>query len=552
MRGLERLGGFGGVADRLNEYNHYLGDPGFLQRDLGRYRQVTTASVKAFAQTLTKNSRVVVHGVPGTQDLGPEVPKPTPASAAGAQKDSVNADEAWRDTTPKAGPARALRVPVPTSFRLANGLTVLLNDRQGVPIVSATLVLKSGSGSNPPGKPGLASFTAAMLTEGTTSRSAPQIADDIAQAGGSLSATSTVDSMQASVSSLTRTFPQMLTLLADVVRRPSFPPQEVERQRTSRLTQLTQQRQEANAIASAVTAAALYGGSHPYGFAELGTEASNRAITVDDLRGFWAKNFVPNNAALVVSGRISESALRPLVEQMFGDWQPGGTVSALADVAPDTTRAKVVLVDKPGASQSQLRGVVVAAARNTPDFEPMVVLNSVFGGLFSSRINLNLREEHGYTYGANSQFVFRRSPGFFTVSSGVRTDVTAPALAETVKELARIRDGVTTDELTLAKDAIIRSLPADFETSGRVSSTTANLFLYGLPLDYYARAQARFAAVTSAQVSAAAKKYLVPEKTLFIVVGDKAKVGAAIEQLNLGPLELWTPEATRDTRPPSR
>ena len=212
----------------------------------------------------------------------------------------------------------------------------------------------------------------------------------------------------------------------------------------------------------------------------------------------------------------------------------------------------MLLVDKPGAPQSQVRAVVIAAPRNTPDYEPMLVLNSVFGGLFSSRINLNLREAHGYTYGASSQFVFRRSPGFFTEASGVRTDVTAPALSETAKELVRIRDGVTPDELTLAKDAIVRSLPAQFETSGRVTATTSNLFIYGLPLDYYTRAQTRFAAVTSDQVTAAARKYLVPDKTFFIVVGDKAKVGADIDGLKLGPLELWTADGTRESSPASR
>lgn len=543
VRGLERLGGFGGIADRLNTYNHYLGDPGFLGRDLDRYNQVTPAAVKAFAQGLTKNSRVVVYGVPGQQDLGPEVPKPASAGASGGQGESINPDAAFRAAVPKPAAARQLRVPVPASFRLPNGLTVILNDRAGVPIVSAALVLKSGSGVNPAGRPGLASFTAAMLDEGTTSRSALQIADEVALAGGSLSTSSSVDSMQVSVSSLARTFPQMLTLLSDVVRRPSFPAAEVERQRASRLAQLLQQREDANAIASAVTAAVLYGAAHPYGFAELGTEASIRAIGRDDLQSFWSKNFVPGNAALVVSGRISSAQLRPLVEQAFGDWQGGATAAAPAAVTPGTTSAKVVFVDKPGASQSQLRGVVIAAPRNTPDYEPMVVLNMVFGGLFSSRINLNLREEHGYTYGARSQFVFRRSPGFFVVSSGVRTDVTAPALSEAVKELDRIRSGVTAEELTLAKDAIVRSLPADFETSGRVNSAAANLFLYDLPLNYYTGAQARYSAVTAEQVAAAARKYLVPEKTHFIVVGDRAKVGAAVEALNLGPLQLWTPDA---------
>jgi zinc protease len=553
VRGLERLGGFGGVADRLNTYNHYVGDPGYLQKDLDRYWQVTPATVKAFAeQQLAPNARVIVYGEPGKQDLGPEVPKadvPTTASASGGE--SINPDEAWRNTQPPAAPIRSLTVPVPKSFRLPNGLTVLLNERSGAPVVSATLVLKTGSGANPIDKPGLANFTAAMIDEGTTSRSALQIAEEAAQLGGTLTTGSTADGTQASVTSLSRTFPQMLGLLSDVVRHPSFPAAEVERQRASRLAQLVQQRENANAVASAVTAAALYGPSHPYGYTELGTEASNKALTADDMRAFWTKNFVPNNAALVVSGRITEAELRPLVERAFGDWQRG-TPATTVSTAPTTTSARIVFVDKPGAPQSQIRAVSIAAPRATPDYEAMRVMNETLGGLFSSRINLNLREEHGYTYGANSQFVFRRTPGYFVVATGVRTDVTAPALSEIARELTRMRDGATPDELTLAKDSIVRSLPSQFETSGVVTSTTANLFLYDLPLDYYAKAQARFASVTPQQVTAAARKYVVPEKTLYVIVGDRAKVGADVEKLNLGPMEIWTPEATRASAQSSR
>jgi len=409
VRGLERLGGFGGVADRLNEYNHYVGDPGFLRKDLERYRDATPASVKAFAAQLTPDSRVVVQAVPGQKQLEPEPAKSTAASTDSGGE-AVNADEAWRTQPPAPGPARPLAVPVPASFILSNGLTVLVNERPGLPIISASLVLKTGSGANPAGKPGLANFTAAMIDEGTTTRSSLQIANEAAQFGASLTTSSSVDSMQESITSFSRTFPQMLTLMADVVRHPNFPSEEVERQRASRLAQLIQQRDNPNAVANAVTAAALYGAAHPYGFTELGTEASNKAMTVDDMREFWSKNFVANNAALVVSGRMTAAELRPMVEQAFGDWQRGAPTMT-PGATPQSTGAKIVLVDKPGSPQSQLRAVSIAAPRATPDYEAMRLANDTFGGLFSSRINLNLREAHGYTYGANSQFVFRRTLG---------------------------------------------------------------------------------------------------------------------------------------------
>ncbi|PYR51643.1 MAG: peptidase M16 [Acidobacteria bacterium] len=538
VQGLESLGGFGGVADRLNNYNHYLGDPGFLPKDIQRYRAVTPASVKAFVQQqLPSTARVVVYGVPGKQELGPPVPTvKTAAAAPGAE--SINAEEPWRKEQPKPSEARPLRIPVPSSFQLSNGLTVLVNERPGLPIVTANLVVRSGSEGNPPDLPGLANFTVAMLDQGTASRSALQIADEVAQLGGSLRAASTMDSSQVTVSSLQRTFPQMLALLADVIRRPGFPAEEIERQRASRLASLVQQRENANAAATAVMSAALYGAGHPYGYPELGNEASNKAMGRADLQRFWSENYVPNNAALIVSGRVTVNELKPLVEKAFGEWQKGSPRRASLG-EPKGTSSRLVIVDKPGAPQTQVRVASIGVPRVTPDYEALRVLDEALGGLFSSRINLNLREQHGYTYGARSQFVFRRSAGPFLVSSGVRTEVTAPAVAEILKEVKRIREGeLSPEELVLARDSIVRSLPADFETSGRVTASTAGLYVYDLGLDYYTKAASRFEAVTAAQVLAAAQKYLAPEKMVVVAVGDRARIVADLQKLNLGGMEV--------------
>ena len=544
IQGLENLGGFGGVADRLNTYNHYLSDPGYLPKDIQRYRDVTPASVKTFVQEqLAANARVVIHGVPGQPDLGANVPTPKQAATKpGTGAESINPDEPWRNDQPKAGSAKVLQVPVPASFQLANGLTVLVNERPNMPVVSSRVVVKTGSGSNPTDKPGLANFTAAMLDEGTDSRSALQIANEVAQLGGSLETSSTMDASQATASSLKRTFAEMLTLLADVVRHPNFPAEEIERQRASRLASLVQQRENANAVASAVMAAALYGSAHPYGYTELGTEPSNKSMNRDDLQKFWAQNFVPNNAALIVSGQITVDELKPLVDRAFGDWQKGAPAQAMPG-EPATTKARLVLVDKPGAPQTQLRVASIGVPRSTPDYEPIVIMNEALGGLFSSRINLNLREQHGYTYGASSQFVFRRGAGPFLVATGVRTDVTAPAVSEILKELNGIRQTPLSDqELSLAKDSLVRSLPADFETNARVSGSTANIYIYDLGLDYYAKLGGRLSAVTGDQVKAAAEKYVQPDKVTVIAVGDRAKIAAELAKLNLGAPEIRTPE----------
>jgi zinc protease len=540
VQGLETLGGFGGVADRLNMYNHYLGDPGYLPKDIARYRAVTPASVKAFAeQYLSKGTRVVVHGVPGQPDFGKPVPTPKgPAAAAGVGAESVNADEPWRAEAPEPGQARPLQIPVPASFELPNGLTVLVNERPGLPVVAATFVVKTGSGANPLDKPGLASFTAALLDQGTATRSALEIADEIAGLGGSLTSASTMDVTQVSARSLRRTFPALLEVMADIVRRPAFPAAEVDRQRARRLASLVQQRENPNAVAATAMAAALYGSGHPYGYTELGTEASNRALMRDDFEAFWRQHFVPSNAALVVSGQITTAELRPLVEKAFGDWARG-TPSAPALGSATTTAARLVLVDKPGAPQTQLRVAAVGVARSTPDYEAIEVMNEALGGLFSSRINMNLRERHGYTYGARSQFVYRRAPGPFVVSTGVRTEVTAPAVTEIFKEIRGVRDqALASDELTLAKDSLVRSLPAQFETSARVTASTAGLFAYDLGLDYYAKQPARISAVTGDQVKTAAGKYLVPEQLVIIAVGDRARIGSDLQKLKLGPIEI--------------
>jgi zinc protease len=539
IQGLENLGGFGGVADRLNTYNHYLGDPGHLSNDLQRYRDTTPATVRTFAQQfLTPTARVVVHGVPGKQDLGAPVPTPKVAQTPpGTGAESVNADEPWRKDTPKAAEAKPLEVPTPASFQLPNGLTVLVNERRGLPIVSASLVVKTGSGANPVDKPGLANFTAAMLDEGTATRSALQIADEVAQLGGSLSTSSTMDAMQITSGALRRNFDALLTLMSDVARNPSFPAEEIERQRKSRLASLIQQRENPGQVASNAMAAALYGTSHPYGFPEIGTEASNTAMTRDDMRAFWSQNFVPNNAALIVSGQVTAADLRPAVEKAFGEWKQGTPAQPTLG-SPATTAAKLVIVDKPGAPQTQLRVAGIGVPRATPDYEAIRIMNEALGGLFSSRINLNLREQHGYTYGASSQFVFRRAAGPFLIASGVRTDVTAPSVTEIFKEVRRMREApLTAEELALAKDSLVRSLPAQFETSSSVTGSTANIYIYDLGLDYYTKLGARLSAVTADDVKSAAEKYVVPEKLIVIAVGDRARIAGELQKLNLGAVE---------------
>ena len=543
---LEGLGGFGGVADRLSQYNHFLGTPEYLQKDIERYRAVTPASVQAFARDqLQPNMRVVVHAVRGQQNLGAPVPTPTAGQTTPGQgAESVNVDEPWRKEIPPARAARTLQVPTPESAQLSNGLTLILSTRKGLPVVAANLVVRTGSDANPANAPGLANFTAAMLDEGTATRNALQIADEVAQIGATLTTNSSMDASTISTRALTKNFGAALDLVADVTLHPSFPADEIERQRVNRLGQLVQQRENANALAARILATVLYGDAHPYGYTEVGTEASVKAMTREGMMAFWKQNFVPNNAALVVAGDITMAELRTLADKSFGSWQRGMPAQP-ALTMPKTAPARVVIVDRPGAPQTQVRVVGIGAARSSPDFRPLQVMNTALGGLFSSRINMNLREAHGYTYGASSGFVFRKAPGPFQVAAGIRTDVTAPAVAEIFKEIRGMADApMGGDELKRAKDALANSLPGAFETSADAAASYSNVYIYDLGLDYYARYAESVNAITSEQALAAAKKYLVPDQLIVVVVGDRAKIEPELRRLNLGPVEIRDPEGT--------
>jgi zinc protease len=335
-----------------------------------------------------------------------------------------------------------------------------------------------------------------------------------------------------------------LDIAADVVLRPSFPAEEIERQRASRLAALVQQRENPVELAAQTAANVLYGPKHPYGYTEIGTEASVKAIARAEMLDFWKAHFSANNAALVVSGDISMGELRAAAEKSFGGWARGAaTVKPAPEAVPVTPR--IVIVNKPGAPQTQLRVTTIGAPRSTPDYAAVRVMNQVLGGLFNSRINFNLREEHGYTYGANSQFIFRRGPGPFAIASGVRTDVTAAAVSEIFKEIRKIRETpIGEEELTMGRDSLSRSLPANFETNESTVGNYANVFIYGLGLGYFNEYAAQVSAVTAQQAIEAAKKYVAPERLVIVAVGDAAQIEPELRKLNLGPVEVRNADGT--------
>lgn len=536
---LERLGGFGGAADQLNRYNQFVHDPGFLARDLGRYDAATAATVRQVAATrLQPTARAVVYGVPGKKQIDDPPRTADAAAIASADTGGRMAEEAWRTTVPAAGPAPVVQLPTPLRFTLDNGLSVILAEQHALPIVAASVVALAGTGANPAARPGLAAFTAAMLQEGTRSRSAAALADGAAQAGASLGTRAERDAAVATLTVLKGNADRALELLADVVERPRLDARDVERVRRLRDGELEQAKSEPSAVSRAALLAALYGTKHPYGYPEQGTRDANGRVSVGELRRFWRERYTPATAALVLAGDLTVDEARALAMRRFGSWRAPAAIPAPLPTVGFEPGVRVVLIDQPNAPQSYIRAGMPGVARSTPDYVPLEVLNNVLGGLFSSRINMNLREEHGYTYGAFSVFHYTRGPGYFNSATAIRSDVTAPGLRQMLSELARIHTvPPSAEELKLAQGAFAQSLAGLFETSEVTSRTVADLFVYGLPSAYYASLPAQAYAVTAAEIPALADRYLDRAALKIVVVGDRQQIEAGIGEIGVAPIE---------------
>jgi len=548
IRNLERLGGFGGIADMMNYYNQYLGDPGYLPKDIARYDAVTMASVQKVAKvTLGTNQRVVIDCVPGKKvvDDVPRSPENTDADVKVEPEHTAQFEtaEAWRATAPKAGPQPELNLPVPTEFALDNGLKVYLVPDHSLPLLAIRFDALAGGEANAADKPGIADFTSAMLTEGTARRSAPQIADDTDRIGATLNQAATYDASSVAVSVLSTNAAPAIDLLGDVVQHPAFAEKELERIRKERQTALLQLRDEPFQLAIQVGNRALFGSGSPYGYVALGTAASLQSTTREDLATFWKTHYTPGNSALIFAGDIDEAQARELAKKYFGGWTGAGKASVPPAAISEPTR-KIVLVDQPGAPQSVILAFGVGLPRSSADYAPVTVMNTMLGGLFSARINMNLREKNGFTYGAFSRYNFRRGAGPFFAGAQVRSDVTAPAVHELFNELGRIRtEPLSADELKMAKDSIIRSLPGDFESTNRITEGIGSIWTYDLPLDYYRKLPGMIEGVTAADTSRVAQEYVHPENFLLVTVGDKSKIETGLQDLKLGPIEVWSTDA---------
>jgi zinc protease len=445
-----------------------------------------------------------------------------------------------RGRPPQPGPPPALNLPQIQKRQLSNGLPVWVVELHKVPVAQINLVVQSGTAQDPPGKFGIASLASAMLVEGAGSRAALEIADAVDYLGADLGAASTTDATMVRLHVPVARLADAIPIMADVALRPTFPQEELERQRQQRLTSIIQARDDPATIASVGFSRLLYGRGHRYGTPSFGTAETIKAFTTDDLRRFYTATFRPSNAALLAVGDVRTDTLVPLLESSFGAWKPPAAAAAAEKLPPaeQPQAREVYLIDKPGAPQTQIRIGWIGVPRSTPDYFPVLVMNTVLGGSFSSRLNMNLREKHGYTYGASSSFDMRASAGPFSAGAGVQTDKTGEALKEFFNELNAIAKPVPDEELARAKNYVALRFPNGFETTGDVSRRLEDAMVYKLPDDYFSKYVQNIQAVTAAEVQRVAQKYVQPSRFIVAVVGDRQQIEPQIRPLNLGNLTV--------------
>jgi zinc protease len=448
------------------------------------------------------------------------------------------ASRADRSRLPSIGPPAGFRFADIHKDRLKNGLGLWSAEHRSLPVVNFVLVLPAGSSADFEGYEGLAAITADMLDEGTGHLTAIDVNAAFARIGAHLDTDVSADATLLSVTALAKFAGPALSLMADCLIRPRLAVEDFERIRQLRLTRLVQIRDMPSAIADRAFMQLVYG-SHPYAHMALGTEESLRQLTIDTVRQFHGDLYSPTNATLLASGDISANEFRRLATDLFSDWGQANThvpEDAAVSPPPLAPSHRMVLVNKTGAAQSEIRIGEVGLARNTPDYHPLIVLNMILGGQFVSRINMKLRQEKGLTYGARTAFDFRRGRGPFMLQTSVQSDATAEAIKESLSEIQAIRTDrpPTPEEVEVAKAALTRGYARNFETPEQLARALAQLVLYGLPDDYFDTFMAKVSDVTVERTRSVAAMHLDPDRLGTAIVADAAVVGPQIAAAGLG------------------
>jgi zinc protease len=516
---VERIGGFGGKSDLLASCTTYTGNPECYKDYLKAIKAATPAQVKQAMQTWLADGDYVLDVQPYPTNL-----------ATSAKLD--------RSQPPALGKAEALKLPPMQKATLSNGLKVVLAERHAAQLVNFALIVDAGYASDTAKTLGLASLTGRMLEEGTASRSSSAISVAFESLGAEFSVGTGLDSVTVNLNTLKATLPKALDVYADVIQHPAFAQNELDRLKKDRLAAISREKTNPQLMGLRVLPELVYGAGHAYAVPVTGsgTEAVVGGLRREDLVNYHQAWFKPNNATLLVVGDTTLAEITPLLEKAFGGWKAGAAPKKeIATVAPQA-KPLVYLMDKPGAPQSVIYGVQLAPPRNAPDDVEMEVVNDVFGGTFSSRINMNLREDKHWSYGVNARLLPAVGQRMYLSSSPVQTDKTKEALQELVQEYANIAGAkpITMAELADAQTNETLSLPGSFETAGQLAGYYGNIIRYKLPEDYYDTFTAKVMAMTPERANALAARTVTPGRLVWLVVGDMSKVEAGVRALNVG------------------
>ena len=472
-----------------------------------------------------------------------------------------------RSRLPDVGPDPAFKLPLIAKHTLPNGLQVWTVEHHTVPVVTLVVQVDAGAVADPPGQEGLAAISADMVDEGTGSLSAIEVSEGFARIGAAYDVDVGADATHFSLTTLSRFADRGAALLADILVRPSLRPSDFDRVRQLRLDRLRQLKDIPSAVAERAFLRLMYG-EHPYGHLPIGNALALGDLALEDVAAFHAARFRPSRATITIAGPLSHGGLLRLADEAFSGWSetsapidvqgpaevgsqdnptsqhrlggpPGGRTAPEA-VLP----TRLAVVPRDGAPQSELRIGHLSARRNTPDYPALLVMNAVLGGQFVSRINLKLREEKGYTYGARTGFDWRRGIAPFSLHASVHTASTADAISDCLAELDGIRGSrpPSEREMLLAKASLTRGYPSSFETAQQVARSVAQLALYGLPDTYFEEFVPRVNTIESADVIRAAERYVDPARAVTLVVGDYQAVAESLRPLGLGEPQVLPPD----------
>jgi len=445
-----------------------------------------------------------------------------------------------RSKAPTPGPPPVLHVPAWTRSTLAIGAELVVSEKHDLPLVSFTITFSGGyNQADPVARRGLADMTAAMMSEGTKTRDGEALAAALQLLGTTVSVRIAGETGTIAFQCIASNFPATLDIVADMLVSPSFPPEALERLRAQRLVALTQARDQPGAIASRVFPRLVYGDAHPYG--QNVTEATLKAITRDDVLAFHRAYFRPGQALVTVVGDVNAAAAKAAIEKALIAWPRGGEKPTFQYPAVPASRASTIyLADKPGAAQSTFAIGTTGPPRSTPDYYALQVMNTILGGMFQSRLNANIREEKGYSYGVGSSFAYGKGPGAFRTGGDIVSAKSDAALMEFMKELRGIRGErpITDEELSTAKDALTQRLPGTFASAQSINTAIVSLWTQGLPDDYYQQYAARIAVVKREDVLRVARQYVDVEHLVIVIVGDRSTIEGPLRATRIAPIAI--------------